>query len=189
MSALNILLSKYIDSVLDNQTISLLGDHLFKAGLIRPSAHLGGSDEKTALKNDVNKANLTEFAVKSVLSQTSVSLSEIYQDKKSRSKQIFILCMIAIAACIILLLTGIVIVFIQENSSRLALITSMSSLVPAFMSATTFFLYKKTNDALANIEQEVIKLQKLETFLNLIDHITDIAAKQVAYANIAAQMK
>lgn len=177
------LFTSFLSEDISDVTFDSLWTQLLKNGVVRLSSNFGSSEMRSEVKTQL--ATSKDIGkVRDAYNATSIELSDIYHDKKDRSNQVFKACMISIALAFILLITGLTICFIKGFPDKIKIVTCASSLIPTFLGGTFFWLYKRTEERLAPIENDIKRLKVLEGLMSVAEKIPDEEVLKTAYKNI-----
>jgi hypothetical protein len=186
---MNNVLNSFVSNSKSGKTLEVFAHALGKTGAVKMESHLGSGDLKKEIAEAISGANGQDALLRNSVSRTKMQLDDIYSIKESRVKKVFYLCLFTVAISVILLIAGLVIIFVEQNIKRQGIITSISSVFTTFLGATIFFMYKKENENLKDIETDLIKIRKLEDFFEIINQMQGEDEKKAAYINIIEQMK
>ena len=177
----------FVERAQSEEAVHKLWTRLVEEQIIGLDGNLGSGNPKTKLGNAISKSN-RKADIGRVYSAVAVELSDIYKDKKKNVNRIFTICLIAISIGVLLLLTGLSISFLQQNSKQISMITTASGIITTFLSGTFFWFYKKENIKLAAIENDIKKIKVLEGFAGIASNIQNEEILNSAYQKIITQM-
>ena len=177
-----------IDSIESHHTLGYIGKGLYETKLIRPSVHLGSGDTRTEMKKKIALTDLDGKTAMEALRISRVDLSEIYRIKQNRANKVFYLTLITIGASIGLIITGAIIAFIEKQRANIGFLTSVSSMLPGLIGALAYTFYRNEKNDLKPVEKDIIKISKSESFLEMLQYISDKDQKNKAYENFRKQM-
>jgi hypothetical protein len=177
-----------IDSIESHHTLGYIWKGLYETKLIRPSAHLGNVDTRTEMKTKIARTNLDDTKAREALRISRVDLSEIYRIKQNRANKVFYLTLMTIGASIGLIITGAIIAFIEKQQANLGFFTSVSSMLPGLIGALAYTFYRNEKNDLMLVEKDIIKISKSESFLEMLQYISDKDQESEAYENFRKQM-
>lgn len=149
-----------------------------------------GTDQSASTPRSIQHKlqTLKPESVAAITSALAVGLPEIYTDKKKKASLTLNFCIISISLAFLLLLVGLSVAFRNSSSQQLGLITSAASLVPTFLSATFFFVYKRADKNLQLVEREITKIKVLESFSAIASNLPDPDLAAEAYRKLISQM-
>jgi hypothetical protein len=186
---INNVLNSFVANSKSIKTVEIFAQSLVKTEAVKMESHLGSGDLKTEVTEAISNAKGHDTLLRNSVSRTKMQLDDIYTIKQGRVKKVFYLCLITVAVSVILLIAGLIIIFVEQNIKKQGIILSVSSVFTTFLGATIFFMYKKENENLKDIETDLIKIRKLEDFFNIVNQIQGDEEKKKAYSNIIEQMK
>ena len=140
--------------------------------------------------NDINE-EVTKKAPVKIISSANVSFSEIYKEKKYKSKVTFVLCLIFAGCAVGIILFIILANFLNggSNSGINDTLKLTSTIIPTLLSGTFFYFYNKVNDSLEKVEADRLKIIKLESMLKVVDLIPAGDLKNKAISEIISQIE
>jgi hypothetical protein len=184
-------ISALMENLRTQEAKQAMARHFLEENLIDDSdAYFGNAEEvseEITRSSPASKADTS--AMMRAVGAATVDLNLIYQNRQRKVDRIFSLSIIAVGLFLLLLAAGLFVAFLQENAAKMGMLTSAGSLIPGFLAATAFLLYKKESTALKTIEEEITKMKRIENFFDLVKNIKDENTLNEAYKQLVAQMQ
>ncbi len=169
--------------------IEIIRDKFRINGLYSPPAsELGETDNRKIISKGINLNTQQNDSDKIVASLQNclTEFDKIYLFKKRKLNSIYTICLFAIAITFLLIVTGLVITFYFEKDVKL--ITGSSTILTSFIGGTAFVFFDKVNKNLKQIEDEIIKSNKLIMFFKMIDLIPNIEVRDKSFSDMIKQI-
>lgn len=177
----------------DSELIRIKQKALQNNELYKPETSLGGGDLKEAIMSSVNTSHVEQENLKSVQSikDSLVSFRSMYESKQGRLRKIFQLCIIAIAVAVLLIGVGLILSYVLSKTETdiIGKVTTASSILPALLSGTAFHFYSKIQKETEQIENEIIRGNKLLLFYSMVELVPDGESQDKAYADFVDILK
>lgn len=178
------LLERLLKGIHSDEVKQVVSRQMHKEMLLENKIHFGDWDNLT-LSPKANDAG----AIKRFAQATFSELQAIRQSREKKTKIVFRLSFLTIGTALALVFVGLVLVFWQQQDKQLTIITLSSSLILFFFGILLFKLYERENKDLKGIEMELAKIEKLESFFELVSRIESSSMLDEAYRKLIAQME